>query len=380
MPTQILLLATLIPTMRFFLVFFLLYGGIQAYFAHALIHAFELARAARLLTYCLALLMTLSPLLLRQLERNTDNHELVVTAAWIVFGWMGFVFVFFWLGLALNLYDLGARSVGLPMPAARPAFLALSVATAVLWVYGFYSAWHPRVERVSIHSDKLPPGFPGLRIVQISDLHLGMLIGRHRLDHILGQIQPLQPDLLISTGDLLDAQAEYVDGLSSRFASLHPRYGKFAVTGNHERYVGLEHALDFHARSGFRLLRGETVEVAGVLTLAGVDDPAVLAGPTGEAELLARIPADRFVLLLKHQPVISAGARFDLQLSGHTHDGQIFPFGYMVRLLYPIIEGLNPLPAGGQLYVSRGTGTWGPPIRIFAPAEITLIELNMPAR
>ncbi len=366
--------------MRFLVVFFLLYGGIQAYIAHAAIHAFGLSGQDRLLIWLTALLLTLSPVLLWQLERHPGARALSVTIAWIVFCWMGYAFLFFWLGLASNLYELGARLAGLPLLAARPAFLAVSMLSLAIWIHGFINAWNPRVERISIESGKLPDDFPGLRIVQISDVHLGLLIGRHRLEHILEQVRALQPDVLISTGDLVDAQAHYLDGLSSRLAAYRPRLGKFAVTGNHEHYAGLDHALDFHRRAGFHLLRGETVDLGGAITLAGVDDPAVLAGTTDETRILARIPADRFVLLLKHQPVIAPGARFDLQLSGHTHKGQIFPFGLLVERVYPMIEGLNTLPDGRQLHVSRGTGTWGPPIRILAPAEITLIELKASKR
>jgi len=263
------------------------------------------------------------------------------------------------------------------MPAVRPAFLVLVLLTSALWMVGFYSARHPSVERVTIYSDKLPAG-PGLRIAQISDVHLGILIGKQRLDRILERLNELQPDILVSTGDLVDAEAHYVDGLSSRFAAYQPRYGKFAVTGNHERYAGLEHALDFHVRSGFKLLRWEAADVTETVTLAGVDDPAVRASKTDEARILDAIPAGRFVVLLKHQPVIDPQSRFDLQLSGHTHNGQIFPFGLLVKTVYPLIEGRYDLPGGRQLYVSRGTGTWGPPIRFLSQPEITLIELKRP--
>jgi predicted MPP superfamily phosphohydrolase len=363
--------------MFLFLVFFL-YGGIQLYCASWAIHAFDLAGSGRLLANAWALLMTLGPLLLWRLQREPGFHGLGVISAWILFSWMGFSFLFFWLGLAFDLYGWAARLAGLPVLAARPALLVLISLTGLLWIGGFHSARHPKVERVTIVSDKLPPGFQGLRMVQISDLHLGILIGRSRLDQVLAQVRDLHPDILVSTGDLVDAEAHYLDGLSDGFAAYQPRYGKFAVTGNHEHYAGLEHALAFHARSGFRLLRGEAVEVADALTLVGVDDPAVLAGNSAEAGILAQVPTDRFVILLKHQPVIDPQARFDLQLSGHTHNGQIFPFGLLVKLFYPMIQGRHVLPNGGQLYVSRGTGTWGPPIRILAPPEITLIELKRP--
>ncbi len=358
-----------------FLVIFFLYGGVQLYFASKAIHAFGLAGAAVLLVYAWAALMAVGPLLNWRLERCADCHVLAVSSAWIVFGWMGFSFLFFWLGLATDFFGWAARLGHLPLPGARLAFVGLTALAAALWLGGFYSAWHPRVERITIVTDKLPPG-ASLRIVQISDLHLGVLIGKMRLDRLLDQIEALQPDILVSTGDLVDAEAHFVDGLSARFAAYRPRLGKFAVTGNHERYAGLDHALDFHVSAGFRMLRGEAIDITPAITLAGVDDPAVRASRGEEARMLAGLAAERFVVLLKHQPVVSPGSRFDLQLSGHTHNGQIFPFSLLVRLAYPMIQGLHTLAGGGQLYVSRGMGTWGPPIRILAPPEITLIEIR----
>jgi uncharacterized protein len=360
-----------------FALIFILYGGIQAYFAVKTIHAFNPARLSWILLWAWALLMTVGPLLHWRLEHCPDCHVAAVTSAWLVFGWMGFSFLFFWLGLATDLYGGLAHLTGLPVPQSRTVLFVLLSLTVFVWLLGFYSARHPRVEHVIIHSDKLPAG-TDFRIAQISDVHLGVLIGRQRLDAILDQVKALHPDMLVSTGDLVDAEAHFVDGLSSRFADFHPRYGKYAVTGNHERYAGLDQALAFHERSGFKLLRWESVDVTDVITLAGVDDPAVRASKSDEARVLSGIPVDRFVVLLKHQPVIDPQSRFDLQLSGHTHNGQIFPFGLLVRIMYPMIQGRYELPSGRELYVSRGTGTWGPPIRILSSPEITLIELTSP--
>jgi hypothetical protein len=363
--------------MRFLFVI-LLYGGIQAYFSGKVIQAFSLVGTYRILAVGFALLMTFGPFLIWRLERCAECHVLAVSGAWLVYSWMGFVFLFFWLGLLLDLYGVGAHLLDWSILNRRSAFLILSAVATVFWFYGFYVARHPQVERIVIESSKLPAGFAGLRIVQISDVHLGLLAGRQRLDAILEQVAALQPDILVSTGDLVDAEAQFLDGLSARFAAYQPRYGKFAVTGNHEHYAGLAHALDFHRRSGFTMLQESVVDVAEDVTLAGVDDPAILAGPTHESKVLSSIPANHFVILLKHQPTVAPDARFDLQLSGHTHAGQIFPFGLLVKQIYPSIQGLHNLASGGQLYVSRGTGTWGPPIRIGAPPEITLITLQRP--
>jgi predicted MPP superfamily phosphohydrolase len=149
-------------------------------------------------------------------------------------------------------------------------------------------------------------------------------------------------------------------------------------------------SLAFHEQAGFRSLRGEAVEALPGLLIAGVDDPG-RGGPgvvsprgndtTDDAALLTGLPEGKFVLFLKHQPLVPGlGAeRVDLQLSGHTHGGQIYPFFWLTKLRYALGPGLHALPGGGGLYVSRGSGTWGPPMRVLAPAEITLIEL-VPAK
>jgi len=162
---------------------------------------------------------------------------------------------------------------------------------------------------------------------------------------------------------------------------LRPRFGKFAVTGNHEFFVGADRALDFTARAGFTVLRGEAASLAGVLMIAGVDDPAWrwMGVPvhTDEKALLSALPRERFTLLLKHQPVVDRNSLglFDLQLSGHTHGGQIFPSGLLVRMADRMRNGLTSLIPHGHLYVSRSAGTWGPPMRLGAPPELTLIDL-----
>ncbi len=366
--------------------FILLYGVVQFYCAARTNRAMGVTGLGRWLTYAWALAMTLGPFAVWHYERCAECQLTVVTLAWLVYGWMGFSFMFFCLGLLFDVYAGVARLTHLPRPNAPTAFLILTLAVSGLWVMGFHSASEPRITKITLHSDKLPAQADGLRIVQISDVHLGVLIGRERLATILATVHGLNPDILVSTGDLVDAQAHYLDGLSALFADLKPRYGKFAITGNHERYVGLDHALAFHERAGFKLLRGTSVDVVGI-TLAGVDDPAVYSphwsgepadtrAPVNESSMLNDVPRGRFVILLKHQPRVEPDSRFDLQLSGHTHAGQIFPFIYLVRLAYPMVEGLYTLHNGGQLYVSRGTGTWGPPLRVFAPPEITLFELR----
>jgi predicted MPP superfamily phosphohydrolase len=237
------------------------------------------------------------------------------------------------------------------------------------------------VDVVRIASAKLPPGTVPLRLVQISDLHLGLMYDQDKLALLVTQVEALKPDLLVATGDIIDGEARHINGYTARLRELHAPLGKYAVTGNHEFYVGLEQALDLMDHAGFKVLRNERTSPLTWLDLVGVDDPsgARMGKTTGisEQELLAAARADRFVLLLKHPPRISDSAlqHVDLQLSGHIHGGQIAPFGLLTWLVYRQHTGLTRLAGGMQLYVNRGTGTWGPPIRFLAPPEITLFEI-----
>jgi predicted MPP superfamily phosphohydrolase len=255
------------------------------------------------------------------------------------------------------------------------------VVTTAIAIYGTFEARAIRSEEVVIKNPKVPQAIGTFTIAQISDVHLGLIVREGRLKKILKEVERADPDLLVSTGDLVDGQIDSLKGLAEPLRAVRPVHGKFAVTGNHEFYAGLDQALHFTEQAGFKVLRGEAQEVAGFLTIAGVDDRTgkrfgLFRGPE-EKTLLADIPHGRFTVLLKHEPIIAneAGGLFDLQLSGHTHKGQIFPFNYIVKIFYPLDAGLVHLPQGSSLYVSRGSGTWGPPIRFLAPPEVTVIRL-----
>lgn len=327
------------------------------------------------------MLMTAVPLLVWRWEQR-GRHRAVLIGAWVGYLWMGIVFLFFWISLGIDL--LGALlSFAIPSASwpAHDGFLLAVALTAIVSAYGFVAARRPRIEHVTIRTPKLRDGVRPLRIALISDVHLGALIGARRLSAILDKLRELDPDVLVSAGDLVDGQADRLNGLAPMIAAFQPRHGKFAVTGNHEYFVGIERALEFHERAGFRLLQGAVAGVDPWLAIAGVDDPtgSMMGAPacTDERAALGDCARDRFTILVKHQPLIDPRAigRFDLQLSGHVHRGQIFPFGLLVRLTYRAPTGLSRINGGGWLYVSRGTGTWGPPMRVAAPAEITLIEL-----
>ncbi|WP_448807999.1 metallophosphoesterase [Aminobacterium mobile] len=294
------------------------------------------------------------------------------------------------IGLAFGLYfvlaslviDTTAYIFSLSWEPPLPRWdLWLAFCTAFfICLYGYKESMAVRVVSIQIPTEKLPKEFSRFRILQISDLHLGILINKKMLRQIMKQIQEENPDVIVSTGDLLDGEIEDVETISQMMLHYHPPYGKFAVTGNHEFYAGIEHALYFTGKAGFHVLRGKIVE-AGPIYIVGVDDPGgrFLKGQpeVEEDQLLKNISDRRFTLLLKHRPLPHRGAvgMFDLQLSGHVHRGQLFPFMAFTWLFYRHTKGLLDLGKGSLLYVSHGTGTWGPPVRVLAYPELTVIDL-----
>lgn len=257
-------------------------------------------------------------------------------------------------------------------------------------LYACIEAAQIRTEHITIASTKLANSVSRIRIVQISDVHIGLLLGDKKLAKIADKIKDVEPDILISTGDLLDGKLNRDDNiralnsLAKLLASVNAPAGKFAVIGNHEVYAGLTQAAEFTSSAGFNVLRNQSVTLENGLTISGVDDRAANqhtpVKPTTEIKLLKHVPHNSFHLLLKHRPEIlqESDGKFDLQLSGHVHKGQIFPFNFLVKLKHPIPCGTTITPGGSRIYVSRGTGTWGPPMRLFAPPEITIIDIIAP--
>lgn len=327
-------------------------------------------------------LMIVAPIGVRLLERD-GYEEAARMLAYVGYYWMALVFLSLWAFLAVGALGLVCRVVNtmggttLPTFTGRGTSLAVFAVVALICFYGHLEAHSIRVERSVVKTSKLPPGVDRLAIAQVSDLHLGLLNGKERLRQVVALIRAEQPDLVVATGDVVDGDMARNGEIHELWRQLQPALGKYAVTGNHEYYAGLAQALETIERSGFQLLRGKAVTAGGVVNIAGVDDPAG-GSPVNEAELLATVKNGCFTLLLKHRPEIGNQSRglFDLQLSGHTHRGQIFPFRFFTGMVYPMQNGLYDLGDGSILYASRGTGTWGPPIRVLSPPEVAIIEVT----
>jgi uncharacterized protein len=366
-------------------------------FLYSLLNAYLFVRARAALAFgpttavvfaVFLLAMITAPILVR-LSENAGLPLLARALAITGFTWAGLLFLFVCATLLVDagrsLIYLAGRVSGTDLSfltAYSKAYFITSVSVVVaIGIYGAFEAGAIRTERIVLYTPKVAAATGPIRIVQVSDIHLGLIVWEARLRRIVEQVRKAKPDILVSTGDLVDGQMNEPDGMSDLILALKPRYGKYAVTGNHEFYAGLDQALAFTRRMGFRVLRGEAATIPGVVTVVGVDDPAgpgVGGSAKGEKELLATVSGgNQFVLFLKHRPAVAPGSLglFDLQLSGHVHYGQIFPFRLITRLAYPMIGGLYSLSSNSLLYVNRGTGTWGPPIRFLAPPEVTIIDL-----
>ena len=307
------------------------------------------------------------------------------------FIWLGFILLAFGVFLALDLLTLlaylakwvsGFDLTGLLAPSRRiPLGLALSVCLAA------YSLWSAQNVRVNVHeiaTAKLPSGVERVRVVQLSDIHLSESTGAADLRKIDAKVRELAPDIIAFTGDLVDTDMENRAEEALILRDLPASSGKYAVMGNHEYYRGLANSRAFMRRSGLEILENQAVADKSGIIVVGVDDPVMPRKPEDPADLatlLKRQDQSRFILLLKHRPYVEPEETglFDLQLSGHTHGGQIWPGTILAKRFNRNVEqGLTELVSGAGrslLYVSNGTGYWGPPMRFMAPPEIAVFDL-----
>jgi predicted MPP superfamily phosphohydrolase len=302
---------------------------------------------------------------------------------------LGVVWVLLVWSVAGQLLGLVLLIAGVHDPDRSRIVTAVVALTAlVLLVWGYAEAMRvSRVRRVDVTLPRLGPGLDGLRLVLLTDTHYGP-INRERWSRgVTDVVNTLDADIVAHTGDIADGEVAQRRAQAAPLGDVRAALARVYVTGNHEYFSGAQRWVEHMASLGWEALHNRHVVVTrggDSLVVAGVDDrTAAGSGVPGhhadhEAALAGADP-ELPVLLLAHQPQQVAGAvehGVDLQISGHTHGGQMWPFHYLVRLDQPVLRGLSRHSARTQLYTSRGTGFWGPPFRIFAPSEITLITLR----
>jgi len=281
------------------------------------------------------------------ISRWREWHWLEFIAA----NWMGVLFLQFAALVVSDIVTLGRVSPG----------MAVTVA-GILAVIALIQGLRPPVVRD--YEVALPGLSRELRLIAVSDLHLGSLIGQRWATRLITRINALQPDLVCVVGDLVDGNVDHVEDLLPILRQLRAPLGVYAVTGNHEYYAGVERSVQLLEQAGYTVLRDRQAEILPGLVIAGIDDLTARSTP---------VPAmPNSAILLSHTPAVLPGA--NLILSGHTHNGQLWPFNYLVRLRHKFVGGRYDVD-GATVLVGHGTGTWGPRMRLWSPGEILRIRL-----
>ncbi|MFD3930224.1 metallophosphoesterase [Streptomyces sp. NPDC058614] len=321
----------------------------------------------------------------RQQDWAAIVGDTLLGASWVLFTWSVL------LGVLLRL-ALTVAGVGDGQNRARIVTWAVLGVAAALLAWGYAEARRvPRVRQLDVQLPRLGAGLDGTRVVLITDTHYGPLDRARWSARVCAKVNTLEADLVCHTGDIADGTAERRRAQAAPLGTVQATRARVYVTGNHEYYSEAQGWVDLMDELGWEPLRNRhlLLERGGdTLVVAGVDDVTAessgLAGHRAHlAGALQGADPDHPVLLLAHQPKFvdrAAASGIDLQLSGHTHGGQIWPFHHLVRIDQPALAGLSHHGTRTLLYTSRGTGFWGPPFRVFAPSEITLLILRSPQR
>jgi len=334
------------------------------------------------------------------------NEKLVDPFSWVAYVGLGFLSMLFTLLLARDILWLGSIAVEKLFALLQNIFASEHVSSidpsrrefllqvtnlgvlglaGALTAYGVYEARRkPGIVNISVPIRGLPEVFDGFKIIQITDIHAGLTVKKDWIETIVNEVRELQPDLIAFTGDLADGSVPYLRDHVAPLGELTAPYGKYFITGNHEYYSGVDQWVKEAQRMGFDVLLNEHRLIrrnGSAFVLAGVTDYTggqFLSNHTSDPRAaIQNAPSDTAKILLAHQPRTLYQAEtlgFDLIISGHTHGGQFFPWNLVATVGQPFIKGLHTWN-GTWIYVSKGTGYWGPPVRLGARSEITVITL-----
>ncbi|MGB4535790.1 MAG: metallophosphoesterase [Tenuifilaceae bacterium] len=261
--------------------------------------------------------------------------------------------------------------------------IATYIVTAIMLLGGYINARHPKVNRIPLITHKNIEGYPTLRVGAASDIHLGVLMSNGRLKQFVNMMNSLNPDIILLAGDIFDEDIGFVvkNDMGKLLSELKAPLGVYAVTGNHEYIGGVEPAVEYLEKHGVKVLRDSAIVVKGIFNLVGREDrQAKMIGGIDRkplSDLTRDLDTNKLTILLDHQPFRlseSVENAIDLQISGHTHHGQLFPFNLITGAIFEVSKGLKRID-GTTIYVSNGYGTWGPPIRVGNKPEIILFEI-----
>ncbi len=375
----------------FLSVFSLILAMLHFYLYQRSIYYLQLEDLGRNILLCVFSSLMMITLLAMPLSRILPRFFASIIS-WIVYPWMGLglmlitgFFLADLLWLALNFISLNS-SIFLSPQLQKNFGLAVFI---VAGSCGIYALWNGlnfiKTKLVKISLRKLSPELDGLKIAQITDIHIGPILDGKWLQRAVDRVNVLDADIIAITGDLVDGSVAELGAHVEPLKNLKAKHGVFFVTGNHEYYSGVQEWCDYLQSLNIKVLRNNYVSLKigkSAIDLAGVDDWSSRHSANGYNLPQALVGRDQAnpVILLSHQPITmhdSAKNSVDLQLSGHTHAGQIWPFNYFVHLQQPVSKGLFQYPNSDlQVYVNSGTGFWGPPMRLGTFAEITCITLH----
>lgn len=357
------------------------YSLMNAYFIFKSRHFFSFQGFQGKLLITVLVLLYLLPVATFTIPRAVETHWNYYLS-FAGYSWLAFLFLFLAWHVILDIVLWFPSKTSIPVPDSAYRFLGIVIFGILVLTYGFFEAQQIQIKNLTFYTNKLPENTQSIKVAQISDVHFSSLTGIKTAKKIRAMLEGEQPDILVMTGDLIDHGLINKQGVSEELKALSPLLGAYAITGNHEFIAGIEPSVRFIEDSGFELLRNRSKVIENLINIVGRDD---LAGPRFEQgkpikdkELFREVDQNLFTLFLKHQPYVEEDSLpyFDLMLSGHTHAGQIFPFKWLVRLVFPYVQGFYSLSDKTGLYVNPGTGTWGPPFRFLSPPEISIFHIK----
>jgi len=367
-----------------FIIFFsfalLVWIGVNIYLYNSLKHFF-CSDASRKIFLAVYIFLSLSFVLGRFLEKYSYTASVVpITAGSVFFAFVLYAFIGAIAIDSLNLiFKLSGRGILCPI---KIKSIIVVIFSFVVCTAGFINSFNFAVRELVISTEKkiLSDGF---KIAYASDLHLGHIVGKRKLSFLVDKFNEFSPDAVILGGDTIDEDIEPVrrKRLNRKLSEIKSRYGTFAVLGNHEYIGGVDEAREYLIANGIKLLEDSMVELPEGIIIAGRDDLMrnSYAGAKRKSisEIMIKPQSDKFTILIDHQPKNLEDAEkhaIDLQLSGHTHHGQMFPFNFITSAIYELSTGFMKR-GNTSYYVSSGFGTWGPPVKLFRRPEIVLIRI-----
>lgn len=375
----------------FFSIVFVLYGLINVYVYNRGISLIPNTVQARTIFFILFLFLSLSFIIGRFLERIWLS-PVSYAFTWIGSFWLAAMFYFFLLALLVDILRLFNHlfpffpdfMTSSPDAFRRYTFLAAVSVVVITLVAGHLNAIFPRIKRIPLTIPKAINIPSPIRIVVVSDIHLGTIIGPRREKRLVKKINSLRPDLVLFVGDVVDEDLGPVlhQNVGKELEKIHSANGVYSITGNHEYIGGVEEAVEFLTRHGITVLRDSVIQTMNTIYLVGREEHDQRrfggAGKRSLEELLEGVDKTKPVIVMDHQPTTldeSVQNKVDLHLSGHTHNGQIWPLNLLTRKIYPLSWGYEKR-GETHIYVSSGFGTWGPPVRVGSHPEIVELVLT----